>query len=626
MQGHRRRSAPGKPSTQSQLLKALAQCNDTVWEGQLVPRLRAQGSLANVALSCKQLRVLCHSNAESLRFSCANTQNHQQHLEQLPSRFPACATVQYTAHQPHDVSHFGQVLPVLSRLPRLNSIDLHATTTAASSAPLMALALELLQLRLPNLRSLAVSIMGGWGDNPQPFKAIGAATRLTRLDLYSYTDVPAQLTMGNLSALSGLSSSLKALVVGVDQLVDQDELQPQALGRDLGFLSALTGLTQLMLPLPFSAVNLAAVSACSSLRNLSLTAMEDPAGFAALEDPDCRALGCLGQLTELRLPKVQGTGSSAAFLSALKQLQELQVLRVDGLLPATALPVLAGLPKLKEMGCIWGNEGEAAAQQQQRQRRASRLVPTEQQLSGLHSMGAAGHAAIPWAAFPQLLTVMQWDQWSVDNFSGICAHCTQLRELASCEWRADTTSLPPDVPAAQRVAAVKGLAKLPKLTLLHFSANDDAEIAALAAASQLQQLTLMLPDANLDTKACSPMSLSPLLLLRSLRRLELWLPGLPLTAEDARRLISSMQCIPSVTFTVMPSSKAAVLQGMEEARAANMKVPSEFDIDVNPSWTENPPAAAVGLGGAAEGFVLPQFVMPGGLAMPPMLAPGLMQM
>jgi hypothetical protein len=36
-------------------------------------------------------------------------------LEKLPARFPGCASVQYTAHQPQDVSHLAQVLPVLSR-------------------------------------------------------------------------------------------------------------------------------------------------------------------------------------------------------------------------------------------------------------------------------------------------------------------------------------------------------------------------------------------------------------------------------------------------------------------------------------------------------------------------------
>jgi hypothetical protein len=390
------------------------------------------------------------------------------------------------------------LLLLLCRLPRLSCLDLHATTAAASSAPLMTLALEVLQLRLPNLRHLAVSIMGGWGDSAQPFKAIGAASQLTRLELYSYTDVPAQITMGHLSALSGLSSSLRALVLGIDQLSEPDGQQQQQ-DQDFGFLSALTGLTQLMLPLPSSAVNLTAVSACTSLRNLSLSAIEEQGFVAELEEEDCKALGCLVQLTELRLPKVQGTGSSAVFLSALRQLQELRILRVDELVPATALPVLAQLPKLAEMGCIWGTDGDA--EQQARPVAAAAVLP-EQQLPELHSMGAAGHAQVPWAAFPQLLTVMQWDQWSTENFAGICRHCTQVRELASCEWRAETTSLPPETPAAQRAAAVAGLAKLPHLELLHFSANDDAEIAALAAASQLQQLTLMVPDGNLDTKAC----------------------------------------------------------------------------------------------------------------------------
>jgi hypothetical protein len=364
----------------------------------------------------------------------------------------------------------------------------------------MALALEVLHLRLPNLRQLSVSIMGGWGDNSQPFKAIGAASQLTRLELYSYTDMAAQLVMAHLSALLGLASSLQALVVGVDQLSEPEEQQQQQQAQDFGFLSALTGLTQLMLPLPSSTVNLTAISACSSLRNLSLTAVDEISNtIPELEEDDCKALGCLVQLTELRLPKVQGTGSSAAFLSALGQLLELQVLRVDGLVPATALPVLAQLPKLREMGCLWG---PPASEQQQQQRPRQAAVPADLKLPQLNSMGAAGQAPIPWVAFPELRTVMQWDQWTTENFAGICKHCTQLQELASCEWRADTTSLPYDEPAADRTAAVQALAKLPQLTLLHFSANDDAEIAALAAASQLQRLTLMVSDLNHDTKAC----------------------------------------------------------------------------------------------------------------------------
>jgi hypothetical protein len=81
----------------------------------LVPKLEAQGSLANVALSCKQLRTLCHSNANNLRFNYSNTHNQQQHMQKLPEHFPACAMVQYTANQAHEVSHLAQVLPVLSR-------------------------------------------------------------------------------------------------------------------------------------------------------------------------------------------------------------------------------------------------------------------------------------------------------------------------------------------------------------------------------------------------------------------------------------------------------------------------------------------------------------------------------
>jgi hypothetical protein len=370
----------------------------------------------------------------------------------------------------------------------------------------MALALELLNVRLPNLQQLLISVMGGWGDNPQPWKALGAASALTRLEVNASKDGAAELTMGHLSALSGIASSLQALVIDADRLVGPPELQQQQqeeddFEQDYAFLSALTALTELQLPLPIAAVNLAAISACSSLRNLSLSAFDEGYETAALDEADWDALGCLVQLTELRLPKVLGTGDSAAFLRALRQLQELQALRVDGLYPDTALPVSASLPKLQQLGCYWGDFGEHGWHVLRVSKAEAAVVP-EHQLTALRTLGAEGHVPIPWAAFPQLHTVQQWDQFSTDNLAGICKHCTQLRELTSRRWRAGTKSLHAAESAVQRTAAIAALAKLPHLTLLHFSANDDAEIAARAAASQLQQLRLLVPKRNLHTGAC----------------------------------------------------------------------------------------------------------------------------
>jgi hypothetical protein len=123
----------------------------------------------------------------------------------------------------------------------------------------MAAALELLNQRLPNLPELYISLVGGWGDNPQPWRALGAASGLTRLEVFSQPDVAVELTMGHLSALSGISSSLQALVITAERLIRPAELQQQQhFVQDYVFLSALTALTQLMLPLPLAAVNLAA--------------------------------------------------------------------------------------------------------------------------------------------------------------------------------------------------------------------------------------------------------------------------------------------------------------------------------------------------------------------------------
>jgi hypothetical protein len=110
---------------------------------------------------------------------------------------------------------------------------------------------------------------------------------------------------------------------------------------------------------------------------------------------------------------------------------------------------------------------------------------------------------------------------------------------------------------------------------------------------------------------CNAMSLTPLLLLRSLQRLELWLPGVTLTVAEARRLISSMQCIRSVTFTVMPSVQPVVLAALDSARALHMAVPKEFEVDVNDSWSHHPPGVvAQQMAAAVEPLLLPA-VAPG---------------
>jgi hypothetical protein len=93
MEGSSRRAAGDKGP--SQLLAALSHCNETAWVQHLLPKLRKSKSLSSVALSCKQLRALCHGNAEVLRFSRQKLllQHQQNLLQHLPARFAACSTV-----------------------------------------------------------------------------------------------------------------------------------------------------------------------------------------------------------------------------------------------------------------------------------------------------------------------------------------------------------------------------------------------------------------------------------------------------------------------------------------------------------------------------------------------------
>ena len=109
--------APG--SSQSELLRCLSQLNDDVWSEVLLPKLLEQGSAANMALSCMQLRDMCHRNRQRLNLGRLHTSSDPQAVQDwtanLAEHFPACRHIQFVLKGTAGYQIMPFVLPAIAR-------------------------------------------------------------------------------------------------------------------------------------------------------------------------------------------------------------------------------------------------------------------------------------------------------------------------------------------------------------------------------------------------------------------------------------------------------------------------------------------------------------------------------
>lgn len=78
------------------LLHAIETLQDSVWADLLLPMLVVQGSASNCALSCKQMRQLCHSQAAALKIAARECFLPSATLARVTEHFPACSSVLIT--------------------------------------------------------------------------------------------------------------------------------------------------------------------------------------------------------------------------------------------------------------------------------------------------------------------------------------------------------------------------------------------------------------------------------------------------------------------------------------------------------------------------------------------------
>ncbi|KAF8063010.1 DCC family protein [Scenedesmus sp. PABB004] len=553
-------AAPPPDAAASPLLRALAALDDGVWAEALLPKLREDaGSAPAFALTCREARRLVQSSTAALSLRAADCA-HAAPLARLGQRFTGCREVALVLTSPGDAgAPLATLLPALARLPRLTSLRLDAAASAAASQPaVVAPAIAAAAAKLPGLRSLELVLGSSWEDSDAAWQALGGAAQLTHVAARFDVQLRSTVTLSHMSALTALSG-----LASLDVRVGTPHV-----AQHYGFLAGLPALTQLVLPLMFDRRGLDAIGACTGLRSLAFVvhpSVDYDSGtlvWPTLGEAECAALARCTRLTSLNILVHQG--SDPRLLAALAALTGLQRLTIEHLSRAS-LPCLASLSRLTQLQGSWvaGAGGGVGG--------ASTACQSVVQLWG--------GGPVPFEAFPSttwcLHDVVQIGAWPPATLQGLAAHCSGLTalDLCGCELWAGPSFEAGASAQAERVAALRGLAGLKELRVLGLSASDDAEVAALAAATQVTGLILRVPEGS----ACTPAGLMALARMTWLRYLWLEPFGLELAQEDARALLRALQFVRDVHVSVAGEGQHAV---WAVAAAAAAHVPGT----ARPDW------------------------------------------
>eukprot|EP00775_Hariotina_reticulata_P003430 gene3430-3702_t len=370
----------------------------------------------------------------------------------------------------------------------------------------------------------------------------------------------------SLSSLCGSLRSLRLRNIAPHTSVD-GQLAPRE--EDYAFVSCLTALTALMMPMVSTRRNLAAISHCTALRELRL---EGPAGNGQthVQVEECAALQQLVHLTCLCLPRARSAHTAEeaeALTSALRSLQMLQVLQAYAL-DLRTLPGLASLTSLTKLIGSWREE-----QQQLETWHADVTCSSVQVLS------LANSAAVPYKAFPGIKSMTMHQPFQAEQLLALVPNCWQ--HLTSLTLPAGYTvqptakftpffSLSSEAPVSQRAAAIRGLAALHQLCSLQFAANDDAEVAAVASLKQLRQLTLCVPEGSQVTA----MGLAALVRLSQLQELMYHIrPLLILQSDQISLLLCILEGVSKVRFRVHEVQQDIITDVLSSCRASDLALP-----------------------------------------------------
>lgn len=450
---------------------------------------------------------------------------------------------------------------VTCRLPQFNRISLHFKVHPNPAA--MAMQLGAMRTQLLHLRSLDIDSSKQWPHHSAAaWQQLGSITQLTRLVLNFNNSAHAAFRLKTLSEL-GRIQRLQELSVTAWGAV-----RPQQ-GSELHFLSKLTVLTSLTLSVP-SVAGLSSISSCCKLRSLMVLLV--PHAHQVLTAAECEAVGKLTRLTKLVLGWRLDPPAVPVLHSSLQKLRQLEYVRASPWTPAV-LPVLAGLTKLTTVRGAWEADEQSSS--------SSSSCPHVQHL-------AAVSGNVPFKAFPNILTCSYYCGLTSSAVASLRLHCTQLQSLVTAGGEyppANATSLLGAAADEARVAAMNSLAQLSALQTLTWHAQNDDELAALAAGARaLTSLRVVLPQAS-TVSVCGLMQLGKVLQLKELH-LRLY-SSLRVTLTEARMLLCNLCHVPQVVIMARhpndsmfrAASTAAALAGLPVANASVQGIDSLLTSD-----------------------------------------------
>jgi hypothetical protein len=267
--------------------------------------------------------------------------------------------------------------------------------------------------------------------------------------------IAAPLDLQDLLPLANLHSLEHLKIWHASQMLCDPSLSAQLFGG----LTALTALTALTLSgCPVAC--LAHVGSCVALRVL---VMYCPDGLE--EEPGSSEWAAVGKLTglvELQLYNAKLLTPSRDWCAAVSKLTGLQRLGT-WLWSARMLAAVAACTKLTQLVGGWQEDDSRSADG----------VVLKSVVELKETFGSP-----PFAAFPNLVAVQQWDCMAPDAFVSMTLHCTRLRELTFA-YAPRGPSLARVEPLSARITALKALSPLTSLTRLECVCLKSHELMAV---------------------------------------------------------------------------------------------------------------------------------------------------
>jgi hypothetical protein len=110
--------ATNNGSQPSLLLQCLSSLGAETFAGVLLPKLVEDGSACDVALTCSQLRDLCHGSVQQLDLTEVLDQDSsvvEEWMQSLPQHFSSCTSAQLWLH---DEDSYDRLMYLLTGLAR----------------------------------------------------------------------------------------------------------------------------------------------------------------------------------------------------------------------------------------------------------------------------------------------------------------------------------------------------------------------------------------------------------------------------------------------------------------------------------------------------------------------------